>query len=174
MKRVTQTELDQLPHTFTLKTARKMLQWQGATAGLARMLLASGFCSADARQGQKPLWIRLESAAAHRQRMATAAFKKSATAMAATIARAHADRAAVTAAKAMASQSPAECACQCHENTCGAADMDMAERTLCLITSLRPIGADMVDRLDELVRRAGPAHARAFLTNFSPDDGVPF
>ncbi len=135
-----------LPARFTLPEAERLLRWQGTTKGLSRLLMDNGYVP---RQGAgKRHWSQPQTQAKWMTEPADD-FR-------------------------LEIHPPQSCACQCHENTCGAADMDMAERTLRLVTSLRPIGADMVDLLNELVTRAGPAHARAFLKNFSPDDGVPF
>lgn len=150
------SEFDRLPPRFKLSTARRLLAWQGTDRGLARILSNGGFWRARTAKG----FIY------HRPNIVTMTGGEP-------IAARFIDD-APTPRSGRLSQPAPECACQCHENTCGAADMDMAERTLRLITSLRPIGTDMVDRLDELVTRAGPAHARAFIKNFSPDDGVPF
>lgn len=67
----------------------------------------------------------------------------------------------------------ADCPCECHANTCGAADMAMAERTIRLVAGLRPYSADMVNALDELVLRAGPEKARAAIGELL-DEEVPF
>ena len=67
----------------------------------------------------------------------------------------------------------AACPCECHANTCGAADMAMAERTIRLVAGLRPYSADMVNALDDLVQRAGPEKARAAIGELL-DEEVPF
>lgn len=168
MSGLTRTDFDRLPDTFTLKTARKDLAWQGTDKGLAFVLHDNGFAKKRTRHGGV-LWLRLESASNHRARQAQTAWQKAHDQILSYLsqAREHA---------ALATRAPADrgCACQCHDNTCGAAAMDMAERILRLIASLRPTSADMIEQLSTLVERAGPTHARAALKNFSPDDGVPF
>lgn len=151
MTHLSQKDFDALPSTFTLKTARQDLRWQGSGVGLARLLLDNGFAATEPRQGKKRLWIRLESAADHSRRIARqrrAIFDPF-----------NIDGSARTAGATDQQGSP---------------EADMAERTLRLVTILRPMSTDMIDRLDELVQRSGPANARAYLANFSPDDGVPF
>lgn len=156
MTRLTQKDFDALPSTFTLKTARQDLRWQGSVVGLARLLQNNGFAATEPRHGKKRLWIRVESTSEHRRRLAAAALHDQVNRVREALAHARAGR--IIAGTA---------------NQPDAA-IDMAERTLRLVISLRPMSTDMIDRLDELVQRAGPAHARAFLKNFSPDDGVPF
>lgn len=156
MTRLEQSDFDRLPQTFALETARKELNWQGTNKGLKRLLTANGFSASEYRPGRQFVWIRLESAAEHGQRVAQAALRKQIARIREAADRVHADRKVAQVASA---SDPIK---------------DMAERTLRLVTSLRPVSTDMVDRLDELVQRAGPAHARAFLENYSPDDGVPF
>jgi len=158
------SEFDRLPPRFKLSTARRLLAWQGTDRGLSRVLSNGGFWRVRTAKG----FIY------HRPNIVTMTGGEPIAARFIDDAPAPLSGRLFPDTDGGPSQPAPECACQCHENTCGAADMDMAERTLRLITSLRLIGADMVDRLDELVTRAGPAHARAFLTHFSPDDGVPF
>jgi hypothetical protein len=67
----------------------------------------------------------------------------------------------------------ATCDCRCHTGTCGANDMDMAERAIRLIERLRPISADMVQAIVDLVDRAGVDHARKALGIGGLDDDMP-
>lgn len=151
-------DLHLLPHQFTTEQAVTALRWGGSPKGLALLLSANGFVKTVRRtdSGSRRVWIRSKNAARWKAEQG--------------IQRLRDDHVKLN----IAHGEHPQCACQCHENTCGAAAMDMAERTLRLITSLRPMSTDMVERLDELVQRAGPAHARTALENFSPDDGVPF
>lgn len=55
------------------------------------------------------------------------------------------------------------CQCCCHTGTCGANDMDLAERTIRIMMSLRPHDVKVIEEVDALVRRAGFEHARAAL-----------
>lgn len=55
------------------------------------------------------------------------------------------------------------CPCRCHTGTCGASDMDLAERTIRMIMSLRPHDVKVIEEVDALVRRAGVDHAKAAL-----------
>ena len=71
------------------------------------------------------------------------------------------------------------CPCRCHTGTCGANDMDLAERTIQMIRVLRPHDVQVIKEVDELVRRAGVDHAKAALAvvkNARPSlyDEVPF
>ncbi|WP_428968057.1 hypothetical protein ACQR50_09135 [Sphingomonas sp. Xoc002] len=157
------SEFDRLPPRFKLSTARRLLAWQGTDRGLSRVLSNGGFWRVRTAKG----FIY------HRANIVMMTGGEPIAARFIDDAPTPRGRRLFQDTEGGPSQLPPECACQCHENTCGAAAMDMAERTLRLIISLRPIGADMVDRLDELVTHAGPAHARALLKNFSPDDGVP-
>ena len=81
--------------------------------------------------------------------------------------------AGATAPEVSTEQAMQACPCQCHDNTCGAADMDVAERTLRVIENLRPLDVRMIEAIEHLVDRAGPRHAAAYLGN-RPDDEVPF
>lgn len=72
-----------------------------------------------------------------------------------------------------------ECPCRCHTGTCGANDMDLAERTIRMIMSLRPHDVKVIEEVEALVRRAGVDHAKAALAvvkNARPSlyDEVPF
>lgn len=67
-----------------------------------------------------------------------------------------------------------ECSCRCHTGTCGENDMVLAERTLNLITMIRPIGADGIQAIADLVDRAGVEFARAAIGHGVLDDEVPF
>ena len=71
------------------------------------------------------------------------------------------------------------CPCRCHTGTCGANDMDLAERTIRIMMSLRPHVVKVIEEIDALVRRAGVDHAKAALAivkNARPSlyDEVPF
>lgn len=71
------------------------------------------------------------------------------------------------------------CSCRCHTETCGANDMDLAERTIRIMMSLRPHDVKVIEEIDALVRRAGVDHAKAALAvvkNGRPSlyDEVPF
>jgi hypothetical protein len=67
-----------------------------------------------------------------------------------------------------------ECSCRCHTGTCGANDMVLAERTLRLIITIRPIGADGMQAIADLVDRAGVDFAREAIGLGDLDDDVPF
>lgn len=66
------------------------------------------------------------------------------------------------------------CPCRCHTGTCGAKDMDLAERAIRLVEMLRPLDVKMVEEIQYLVNRAGVDHAKAALRPFDPDSEVPF
>jgi len=66
------------------------------------------------------------------------------------------------------------CPCRCHIGTCGANDMDLAERSLQLVERLRLSDADTITALHDLVHRAGVNHAKAALKRIALDDDVPF
>lgn len=67
-----------------------------------------------------------------------------------------------------------ECPCRCHTGTCGENDMVLAERAIRLILSVRPIGADGMQAIVELVDRAGVNFARTAIGVGDLDDDVPF
>lgn len=67
-----------------------------------------------------------------------------------------------------------ECHCRCHTNTCGANDMDLAERSIQLVERLCLNDADTITVLHDLVHRAGVDHAQAALKRVALDDDVPF
>jgi len=66
------------------------------------------------------------------------------------------------------------CPCRCHTSTCGANDMDLAERSLQLVERLRLSDADTITVLHDLVHRAGVDHAQAALKRIALDQDVPF
>ncbi len=68
----------------------------------------------------------------------------------------------------------ASCPCRCHTGTCGANDMDLAERSLVLVERLRLFDADSITALHDLVHRAGVDYAQAALKRVALDDDVPF
>lgn len=53
------------------------------------------------------------------------------------------------------------CGCRCHTGTCGANAMLLAERTLRVITSLRPMDRRMIEDIERIVDAAGVDFARA-------------
>jgi len=67
-----------------------------------------------------------------------------------------------------------QCACRCHTGTCGANDMDLAERVIRLIEKLRLIDVKAIRELEHLVDRAGVDHAQAALKAADYDSDVPF
>jgi hypothetical protein len=67
-----------------------------------------------------------------------------------------------------------ECTCRCHTGTCGENDMVLAERAIRLIEKLRPLGADTINAISDLVHRAGVDFARAALPIGGIDDDLPF
>lgn len=66
------------------------------------------------------------------------------------------------------------CSCRCHTGTCGANDMDLAERAIRLVEMLRPLDVKMIEEIQYLVNRAGVDHAKAALNPVDLDDDVPF
>lgn len=66
------------------------------------------------------------------------------------------------------------CPCRCHTGTCGANDMDLAERAIRLVEMLRPLDVKMVEEIQYLVNRAGVDHARVALRPIDLDAEVPF
>lgn len=66
------------------------------------------------------------------------------------------------------------CLCRCHTGTCGANDMDLAERAIRLVEMLRPLDVKMVEEIQHLVNRAGVNHATVALRPLNPDSEVPF
>ncbi|WP_231420898.1 hypothetical protein [Sphingomonas sp. Leaf205] len=66
------------------------------------------------------------------------------------------------------------CPCRCHTGTCGANDMDLAERAIRLVQILRPRDAKMLEAIEYLVNRAGVDHAKATLNPVDLDSDVPF
>lgn len=52
------------------------------------------------------------------------------------------------------------CTCRCHAGTCGANDMILAQRTIDLVAQIRPTSAEMIELIDDLVRRAGVEFAK--------------
>ena len=66
------------------------------------------------------------------------------------------------------------CNCRCHTGTCGENDMVLAERALRLIITIRPIGADGMQAIADLVDRAGVEFARTAIGHGDLDDDVPF
>ncbi|MGO1303647.1 MAG: hypothetical protein ACTMKV_02560 [Sphingomonas parapaucimobilis] len=154
-------DLHLLPDQSTTNEAHRVLRWIGTRSGFGSMLVGNGFVRTIRRAGKTNhhVWIRPTSKRPLTQKARDELLDRV--------------RSADNAFSASIAVIP-ECTCQCHENTCGAADMDMAERTLRLVESLRPIGADVIERLDELVQRAGPAHARDSLGKTDFDDKVPF
>lgn len=69
---------------------------------------------------------------------------------------------------------PPPCACRCHTGTCGANDMDLAERTVRLIERVFIADAEAIGAIDEMVSRAGVEHAQVALKRIPLDDDVPF
>lgn len=67
-----------------------------------------------------------------------------------------------------------DCVCRCHTGTCGENDMVLAERAIRLVEKLRPLGADTIQALVDLVDRAGVDFARAAVPTSAPDDDCPF
>jgi hypothetical protein len=62
-----------------------------------------------------------------------------------------------------------ECTCRCHTGTCGENDMVMAERAIRLVEKLRPLGADTIQAIVDLVDRAGVDYARTALPDMNDD-----
>jgi len=73
----------------------------------------------------------------------------------------------------VATASP-ECRCRCHTGTCGANDMDLAERAIGLVQMLRPLDVKMIEEIQYLVNRAGVDYGRAALNPVDLDSDVPF
>lgn len=66
------------------------------------------------------------------------------------------------------------CPCRCHTGTCGANDMDLAERAIRLVEMLRPLEVKMVEEIQYLVNRAGVDHAKSALRPIDLNAKVPF
>lgn len=143
---------DILPDTFSIEQAADVLNWQGTLPGLSRSLQADGFekfrASATVDGGSRLRWRRPASDASP-------------------------DLAALAGPR-MVEATSKPCTCRCHTGTCGANDMDLAERSLQLVERLRLSDADTITVLHDLVHRAGVNHAQAALKRIALDQDVPF
>jgi len=64
----------------------------------------------------------------------------------------------------------ADCGCRCHTGTCGANAMLLAERTLRVVLSLRPMDRRMIEDIERIVDAAGVDFAR---TAIEKENGYP-
>jgi hypothetical protein len=127
--------MDDLPETFTVRDAVRILQWQGSPKVLTRHLERRGFVKFMGRdptgtgscmQFRRPVKVAVP------------------------------------------------CACRCHTGTCGANDMDMAERSLRMVEAMGIRDADTITVLNDLVIRAGVDYAKTALNFGNLDSDVPF
>lgn len=76
--------------------------------------------------------------------------------------------------KPIPTTAPDQCTCRCHTGTCGANDMDLAERSLRLVEAMGIRDGETITVLDDLVSRAGVDYAKAALKFGNLDSDVPF